>query len=181
MSEEDLANALNELQEAVKEMIRNRKRLVRETNRGVSLSDYKTFQDIFLLLEDSKYVVKAKLMDWEDLLPEDGDGDPVYPDLGQDGFDFTRVKSIGLLDATTKVLESAEIALARFVVSLNPTQHAKFRDEAKIKMLGNRNYAEMILAPHVDVDSDSSTLVPETVQQEVPIFPQPYTTCQVQR
>ena len=165
MSEEKLTDDLNELKEAAEEITKNSKRLVRETKRGVYLSDYRVFQDIFLTLEQSRTVVKEKLMDWEDLLPEDEDGDTVYPDLGEDGFDFTPVKFKAVLDDTTKVLKSAKIAIARFVVSLNPTEHINVKRDAKIPVMGDRNYAERLLAPYLDEDSDSSTLVPQTVQE----------------
>ena len=92
MSEEKLTTALAELKEAAKYMIKLSKRLVRETNGGVRLSNYEFVQDTFLLLEDSTYVVNVKLLDWEVLLPEDGDGDPIYPDIYEDGYEFTPVK-----------------------------------------------------------------------------------------
>ena len=173
MSDEEMITALNELKEAAEDMIKLSKRLSRETKRGVDLTDYRAFQDIYFELEKSKSIMKAKLMDWEDSLPEDGDGDIVYPDTGVEGFEFTPVKSKIMFRTVTDVLEAAELALARFVVSLNPTQHARFRDDAKIKVLCDRNYTELIFAPHIDEDSDTSTLVPDTVRQEVPRVPQP--------
>ena len=71
MSEENSANALNELKEAAEEMIKLSKRLCRESKRGVDLSDYDTFQDTYLELNKLKSVVKAKLMNGEDSLSED--------------------------------------------------------------------------------------------------------------
>ena len=71
MSKEEIMAALKELRESVTDMVKISKRLARETKRGVRLSDYRAFQDTYLKLEQSRSVVKDKLMDWEDLLPED--------------------------------------------------------------------------------------------------------------
>ena len=78
MSEEKLTTALNELKEYAEDMIIVSKRLVRVTKKGVDLTDYRTAQDTYIKLDQLKSVVQAKLLDWEDLLPEDGEGDAVY-------------------------------------------------------------------------------------------------------
>ena len=155
MSEEEITAALNELKECVKDMIKVSKRLVRVTKKGIDLTDYRTAQDTYLKLDQLKSVVQAKLLDWEDLLPEDGEGDVVYPDIGMDGFEFTPVKSKIMFKTATNVLESAELAIAKFVVSLNPRQHIEVNRDAKMRVMGDRNHAEILLAPHVDEDSES--------------------------
>ena len=57
MSEENLANALNELKKAADEMTKNNKRLVRETKKGVDLSDYNTYSWI-----GKTYSLKMKMV-----------------------------------------------------------------------------------------------------------------------
>ena len=51
MSEENLTAAVNELKECAEDMVKLSKRLARETKRGVDLSDYGAFQDIYLKLD----------------------------------------------------------------------------------------------------------------------------------
>ena len=61
--------------------------------------------------------------------------------------------------------------MAKFVVSLNSTQYMLVRKDARIMVIGEIEYARRLLGPPDDEDSDSSTLVPETVRKEVPIVP----------
>ena len=52
-----------------------------------------------------------------------------------------------MFKTATDVLKSAELAIARFVVSLNPRQHMQVKRDAKIIVMGDRNYVEILLAP----------------------------------
>ena len=164
MSEQELiANALEELKESVTKMVMFKKALTKDTKKGAALHNYRILQDTYLNLEQSKAVVQRRLNDWELLLPEDADGDIIYPDVDEGGFEFTPVKSEQILKDTMQTFENAEIAMAKFVVSLTPTQYMSVRRDVKIMVIGEIDYARRLLGPPDDEDSDSSTLVPQAV------------------
>ena len=58
------------------------------------------------------------------------------------------------MDDTAKVFENADIAIATFVGSLTPRQHIPIRNEAKIMLLGEREYAKRLRAPPEDYSED---------------------------
>ena len=119
MSEEKLTTALNELKEAAKHMIKLKKALINYTRRGVGLLNYRTIQDSYLSLEQAKSIVQTRLSDWELVLPENADGETIYPDVDEEGFEFTPFKSEEFMKNTVPVFLDAKIAMAKFVVSLN--------------------------------------------------------------
>ena len=64
-------------------------------------------------------------------------------DIGEDDFEFTPVKYKVVLDNTTAKVDniSAKVAIAKFVVSLTLRQYIPVRDDARIKVMGDRDYA----------------------------------------
>ena len=92
-NEEAKMAALNDLRETMGYMVKLRKELVWDTKKGVHLQSYRDFQDTYLKLKQMISVVNRKLQDWKNLLSEDEDGNTIYSDIGEDGFEFTPVKT----------------------------------------------------------------------------------------
>ena len=90
MSEEEMMAALNELKESMMELFRLKKHLARITKKGVYFTSYRDIQDKYLNLKQGIVAAKRRLDDWEDLLPEDEEGDPIYPALGEAGYEYSR-------------------------------------------------------------------------------------------
>ena len=104
MSEGELiAKALDELNESVTKLIKLKKALIKLTMKGVGLHNYRTIQDSYLSLEHANSVAQKRLIDWELLLPENADGGTIYPDVDEEGFEFTPVKSEQILKDTVQI------------------------------------------------------------------------------
>ena len=160
-NQEAQMTALHDLKEAMVERGKLKKVLAIDTREGVHLNNYRNFQDTYLKLKQMGTDVDSKLKHWKLLLPEDDEGLPIYPAMGEDGFEYAAVKFRPELNSIAKVFKTADVAIADFVVSLGPRKHRPIWNEARIMVLGDRDYTTKLLNPPEGDSDEDSTLVPE--------------------
>ena len=74
---------------------------------------------MYLQLKQTETAVNKRLRVWKNLLPEDEDGLPIYPVLGEAGFEYIPDKLNRLRDSIIQPFKTADTAMAKFMLSLS--------------------------------------------------------------
>ena len=144
----DLVQQVADLEKARDLSVNRLRRLI---NRNISVVNFSIIEENYRNLQNINADLNSRILDWEDLLQADEEGNPIYPDRGQPEFryspgaeDFTnKTKAMELVSAQS--IES----LKAFYLALSAADKATVSQTAQTVFL--RNPAEWIL-PNLDQD-----------------------------
>ena len=142
----DLVQQVSDLEKARDLLVNRLRRLI---NRNISVVNFSIIEENYRNLQNINSGLNLRILDWEDLLQTDEEGNPIYPDRGQPEFcyspgaeDFTnKTKAMELVSA-----QSIE-ALKAFYLALSAADKATVSQTAQTVFL--RNPAEWI-PPNLD-------------------------------